>query len=68
MDPITATIDEIASEYAIQFTNGNRKYVIREIAKLPTGEAIAVAANITHRLSAELQQGFVRLTDYFATN
>ena len=65
-DPLIATIEEIAGDYVQQFLNGNRKYVIGQIANFPVKEAIAISAKITHSLAPVLQRDFVRLTEIFS--
>jgi len=68
VDPLTASIEELALEHAESFVNGNRVYVIKEIQSLPVKEAIAVSARVSLELDLDHRCTFVRLTEYFAEN
>jgi hypothetical protein len=61
-------LDTIALQNICSFVDGNRSYVIREIAKLPSHQAVAVAARMTLGMPPALQGDFVHICMTIAEN
>lgn len=54
-------LDDIALQHVQSFIKGNRTDVIREIAKLPSFQAVAISARVAFALPYNLQCDFVNI-------
>lgn len=54
-------LDDIALQHVQSFVKGNRTDVIREIAKLPSFQAVAISARVAFTLPYNLQCDFINI-------